>query len=78
MLDSDGLEIPECAICGEIAPLSEESGPVVRLLVDSLPYEVESYDEVFAHLNCFRRATPWGPITGIASSAEANRDGNPN
>jgi hypothetical protein len=46
-------------MCGLLAPLTEENGAVLRLLVDNLPYEAKSLDEVFVHALCFERATPW-------------------
>lgn len=56
------MDVPECAVCGRVAPLTEEMGAVLRLLVDDTPYEAKSYDEVFVHARCFKRVTPWRGI----------------
>ena len=56
------MDVPECAMCGDVAPLTEERGAVLRLLVDNLPYEGQAFDEVFVHAVCFQRATPWRGI----------------
>ena len=60
------MDVPECAMCGDLAPLTEEHGTVLRLLVDSSPYEGEPLDEVFVHALCFQRATPWRGIECVS------------
>ncbi|HXA18689.1 MAG TPA: hypothetical protein VN380_16970 [Thermoanaerobaculia bacterium] len=54
------MDVPECAMCGNVAPLTEQRGAVLWLLVDSRPYQGESIDEVFVHALCFKTCDALG------------------
>ena len=58
-MNNGSYVMPECAVCGDLAPLDEEDHPVYRLLVEDLRFDAKHVEEVFFHVACFRDSTPW-------------------